>query len=126
MSHPRPVRQHPARRHLGLVAHLGDEPRGPLARQTSPGVSAPVSPWMQYDASRPDAVPAAKTNWPVGSSPRHWGPLRSPRAPGRSTARWRHRPPRQAVVATIAHIQEPPRRREVNLGAGVPGGEPLW
>jgi hypothetical protein len=33
--------------------------------------------------------------------------------------------PRQAVVAAVAHIQELPRRREVNLGAGVPGGEPL-
>ena len=33
--------------------------------------------------------------------------------------------PRQAVVAAVAHIQELPRRRKVNLGAGVPGGEPL-
>src|SRR2546427_4922996 len=33
--------------------------------------------------------------------------------------------PRQAVVAAVAHIQELPRRREVNLGAGVPGGEPV-
>src|SRR5215475_11609497 len=37
------------------------------------GVSAPVSPLMRYDASRPDAVPAAKTNWPVGSRPKALG-----------------------------------------------------
>jgi hypothetical protein len=33
--------------------------------------------------------------------------------------------PRDAVVAAVGHIQELPRSREVNLGAGVPGGVPV-
>src|SRR3954452_3461198 len=32
--------------------------------------------------------------------------------------------PGDAVVAAIGHIEELPRRRQVNLGAGVPCGEP--
>ena len=94
-------------------------------RHTSPGGSAPPSrSGCDTTASRPVAAPAAATNWPVrvqtkGAGDcfgRHVPQGRQPSGGGVDGE------PRQAVVAAVAHIQELPRRREVNLGARVPGG----
>jgi hypothetical protein len=80
----------------------------------SNGDSVPVSQFMRYDASRPDAVPAAKRKRPAGSSPKALGLLRS--IPTRLAVADRHNgealwysDPSLTVEPTLA-ARHPPQR----------------